>query len=76
MLGIGERMAMRVQERRVPQAAEQMAGAVGVPREDERVEQRIAEAAGDGSRGMENQRPRRDDRRRAEGENVQRCPAA
>jgi hypothetical protein len=53
-----------------------MAGAIGVPREDERVEERVAEAAGDRPRGMENERPRRDDRRGAEDENGPRCPAA
>jgi len=59
-------MPVRKQKRRVPETAERVRDPVGVPREDRRVQDRIAEATGDGVRRRERERPRRDERRRDE----------
>ena len=57
MLGKCERAPIRIEDRRIPQAGEAVAQAIGVPSENPRVEQRIAEVARQRLIDMKRQRP-------------------
>jgi hypothetical protein len=47
MLRVRDRLVVREEERRIPEPAQAGPQAVGIPGEDERVEQRVAQAARD-----------------------------
>ena len=66
VLGVGQRVRVGVERRRRPQAAQPVAQPIGVPAEDPRVQQRIAEGRRHRRAGPQRQRPGPDDREREE----------